>query len=171
MDENYIKVLDSFDFKDYICSKEIKEGLKKLNHRDTTKIIKNYEITKPYDYVRACGQNNFTDFALNKLNNITEEDSKYLLVRNIKGKLVYLYTNKLVEKLDEMNWLVSKGYFNSIKSTNNKIKGYFLNDDNVITIGKKSVGEIKIILEEANINSLASRKYYLFDRKHLAIEG
>lgn len=171
MDENYIKVLNSFDFKDYFSSEEIKECLKKSDHIDTTKIIKKYELTKPYDYVRACGENSFTDFALNKLNKITQEDSKYIIIRNIKGKLIYLYTNKLTEKLEEMNWLAAKGYFSSITSTNNKIKGYFRNDDNVITIGKKSVGEIKITLEEANINTLASRKHYLFDKKHLAIQG
>lgn len=76
----------------------------------------------------------------------------------------------MFEKIEEMKWIVSKGYFETIKSSTNKIKGYF-KDENEITIGKKYTGEIKIILNEADINSIVMRKYYLFDKNHLAIQS
>lgn len=170
MEDNYIKVLDSFKFDDYITTKQIKKELKESDHIEATKIIKKYGISQPYDYIRACGKSNFTDFAINKLEERTKEDSKYIISRNVNGKVMYLYTNKLFEKLEEMNWIVSKGYFDTIQSKSKKIKGYF-KDDNELTIGKKSTGEIKILLEEADINSIVTRKYYLFDRNHLSIQS
>ncbi|RXM59314.1 hypothetical protein [Clostridium tetani] len=170
MKDNYIKILDSFKFREYIEAKQIKRELKESDHIEATKIIKKYAIAQPYDYIRACGKSNFTDFALNKLEKRTEDDSKYIISRYVDGKVIYLYTNKLFEKLQEMKWLVSKGYFDTIQSRNKKIKGYF-KDENEITIGKKSIGEIKILLEEADINSIVTRKYYLFDKNHLSIQS
>jgi hypothetical protein len=170
VEDNYIKILDSFKFDEYITAKQIKKELRESDHIEATKIIKKYGIAQPYDYVRACGKNNFTDFALNKLENRTENDSKYIISRNFNGKIIYLYTDKLLEKVEEMKWLVSKGYFDTIQSNNNKMKGYF-KDENEITIGKKSVGEIKILLDEADINSIVKRKYYLFDKNHLTIQA
>lgn len=170
MKDNYIKVLDSFKFHDYITAKQIKKELKESDHIQATKIIKKYGISQPYDYVRACGKSNFTDFALNKLEKRTEEDSKYIISRYVGDKVIYLYTDKLFERLEEMRWLVSRGYFDTIQSSNNKIKGYF-KDENEITIGKKSIGEIKILLNEADVNSIVTRKYYLFDKNHLSIQS
>lgn len=170
MEDNYIKILDSFKFNDYITAKQIRKELKESDHIEATKIIKKYGIAQPYDYVRACGKNNFTDFAINKLEKRTEDDSKYIISRCVGDKVIYLYTDKLFEKLEEMKWLVSKGYFDSIQSQNKKIKGYF-KDENEITIGKKSTGEIKILLDEADINSIVTRKYYLFDKNHLSIQS
>ncbi len=170
MEENYIKILDSFKFNDYITTKQIKKELKKSDHIEATKIIKKYDIAQPYDYIRACGKSGFTDFALSKLEKRTENDSKYIISRNINGKVIYLYSDKLVEKVEEMKWLVSRGYFDTIQSKNNKVKGYFKNE-NEITIGKKAIGEIKILLDEADINSIVTRKYYLFDKNHLNIQA
>lgn len=170
MKNNYIKILDSFKFNDYITAKQIRNELKESDHIEAIKIIKKYGIARSYDYVRACGKSNFTDFALNKLEKRTEDDSKYIISRSVGDKVIYLYTDKLFEKLEEMKWLVSKGYFDTIKSPNKKIKGYF-KDENEITIGKKSTGEIKILLDEADINSIAIRKYYLFDKNHLSIQS
>ncbi|WP_026886832.1 hypothetical protein [Clostridium beijerinckii] len=170
MEKNYIKILDSFKFNDYITTKQIKYELKYSDHVEATKIIKKYNIAQSYDYIRACGKSGFTDFALSKLEKITENDSKYIISRKIDDRVIYLYSNKLPEKVEEMKWLVSKGYFDTIQSKNNKIKGYFKNE-NEITIGKKSVGEIKIILDEADINSIVTRKYYLFNKNHLNIQA
>lgn len=170
MEDNYIKILDSFKFDEYITVKQIKKELKEADHIEATKIIKKYSIAQPYDYIRACGKSDFTDFALNKLEKRTEDDSKYIISRYVNGKVIYLYTNKLSEKLEEMKWLVSKGYFDTVQSKNKKIKGYF-KDENEITIGKKSIGEVKISLEEADINSIVARKYYLFDKNHLSIQS
>ena len=170
MEDSYIKILDSFNINDYIETKQIKKELKEADHIEATKIIKRYGIVQPYDYVRACGKSNFTDFALNKLEKRTESDSKYIISKLVGDKVIYLYTNDLFEKLQEMKWIVSKGYFETIKSSTNKIKGYF-KDENEITIGKKYTGEIKIILNEADINSIVMRKYYLFDKNHLAIQS
>lgn len=170
MQDNYIKILDSFKFDEYITAKQVKKELREADHIEATKIIKKYGIAQPYDYIRACGKSNFTDFALNKLEKRTEDDSKYIISRYVDGKVIYLYTDKLFEKLEEMKWLVSKGYFNTIQSNNKKIKGYF-KDENEITIGKKSIGEVKISLEQADINSIVTRKYYLFDKNHLSIQS
>lgn len=170
MEDNYIRILDSFKINDYITTKQIRKELKESDHIEATKIIKKYGIVQPYDYVRACGKSNFTDFALNKLEKITEDDSKYIISRLVGDKIIYQYTNKLFEKLEEMKWLVTKGYFDTIQSSNKKIKGYF-KDENEITIGKKSTGQIKILLDEANINSIVTRKYYLFDKNHLSIQA
>lgn len=170
MEDNYIKILDSFKFNDYITSEQVKKELREADHIAATKIIKKYEIVQPYDYIRSCGKSNFTDFALNKLVKITEDDSKYIISRYIGDKVVYLYTDKLLEKVEEMKWLDSKGYFNTVQSDNKKIKGYF-KDENEITIGKKSTGEVKILLERADINSIVTRKYYLFDKNHLGIQS
>lgn len=170
MEDNYIKILDSFKFDQYIAAKQIKKELKESDHIEATKIIRKYSIAPPYDYIRACGKSNFTDFALNKLEKRTEYDSKYIISRYADGKVTYLYTSKLFEKLEEMKWIVSKGYFDTVQSQNRKIKGYF-KAENEITIGKKSVGEIKILLEEADINSIVTRKYYLFDKNHLSIQS
>lgn len=170
MEDNYIKILDSFKFDEYITTKQIKKQLKESDHIEATKIIRKYGISQPYDYIRACGKSNFTDFALNKLEKITERDSKYIISRKVNDRVIYLYTDKLIEKVEEMKWLVSKGYFDTIQSQNNKIKGYFKNE-NEITIGKKSVGEIKILLDEADINSIVTRKYYYFNKNHLSIQA
>lgn len=170
VEDNYIKILDGFKSNNYITAKQIRKELKESDHIEATKIIKKYGIAQPYDYVRACGKSNFTDFALNKLEKRTEDDSKYIISRCVDGKVIYLYTDKLFEKLEEMKWLVSKGYFDTIQSQNKKIKGYF-KDENEITIGKKSTGEIKILLDEADINSIVTRKYYLFDKNHLCIQS
>lgn len=170
MENNYIKILDSFKISDYIAAREVKKELQTSDHIEATRIIKKYGIAQPYDYIRSCGESNFTDFALNKLEKITEADSKYIISRTVNGKVIHLYTNKLLEKVDEMRWLVSKGYFDSIQSQSNKIKGYF-KGENEITIGKKSVGEIRILLDEADINSIVKRKYYLFDKNHLSIQA
>lgn len=170
MQDNYTKILDSFKFDEYIAVKQIKKELKESDHIEAAKIIKKYGIAQPYDYIRACGKSNFTDFALNKLEKRTEDDSKYIISRYVDGKVIYLYTNKLFQKLEEMEWLVSKGYFDTIQLQNKKIKGYF-KDENEITIGKKSIGEIKILLEKADINSIVTRKYYLFDKNHLSIQS
>ena len=167
---NYIKILDSFNFNEYITIKQMKDNLLKSNHIEAIKILKKHNITEPYDYLRACGKSNFTDFALNKLEKITQDDSKYIISRNVKGKVIYLYANNLAEKLEEMKFLVTKGYFDTVESKNNRIKGYF-KTENEITIGKKLTGEIKIVLEQADINSIVTRKYYLFDKNHLSIQG
>ncbi|MBX4261546.1 hypothetical protein KTC96_02650 [Clostridium estertheticum] len=170
MESGYINILDSFKVNDYITTKEIKKELKESDHISAVKIIRKYDIAQPYDYIRACGKSDFTDFALNKLERITEEDSKYIISRNVNGKVIYLSTNNLYEKVEEMKWLVSKGYFNSVQSQTRKIKGYF-KAENEITIGKKSVGEIKIFLEKADINTIVKRKYYLFDKNHSSIQA
>lgn len=170
MEDNYIKILDSFKFDEYITTKQIKTELKEADHIEATKIIKKYSIAQPYDYIRACGKSDFTDFALNKLSRITDEDSKYIISRCVNNKVIYLQTNNLLEIVDKMKWLERRGYFNNIKSSNKKIKGYF-KEENQITIGKKSVGEIKILLEKADINSIAIRKYYLYDKNHLNIQA
>lgn len=170
MKDNYIKILDSFNFNEYITTNEIKKTLIDSNHIEAIKIMKKHNITEPYDYLRACGKSGFTDFALNKLEKITQDDSKYIISRNMNGKVIYLCTNKISEKLEEMKFLVDKGYFNTIESNSMKIKGYFT-EENEITIGKKSIGEMKIVLDEANLNSIVTRKYYLFDKNHLSIQG
>lgn len=170
MINKYMDVLDCFDTNNYISTRSMKNELKESNHIEAINILKKYNIAQPYDYLRACGTHGFTDFALNKLKKITQDDSKYIISREIKGKNVYLYCDNLIEKVEEMNWLVSKGYFNSIKSKTNKIKGHFKNE-NELVIGKKSTGEIKIQLEKADINSIVTRKYYLFDKNHLAIQA
>lgn len=170
MEDNYIKILDSFRINDYITTKQIKKELKEADHIEATRIIRKYAIAQPYDYVRACGKSDFTDFALNKLEKRTEDDSKYIISKLVGDKVIYLYTDNLFEKLEEMKWLVSKGYFDTIQSSTNKVKGYF-KDENEITIGKKYTGEIKILLKEADINSIVTRKYYLFDKNHLAIQS
>ena len=56
MEDNYIKILDSFNINDYIETKQIKKELKEADHIEATKIIKKYGIVQPYDYVRACGK-------------------------------------------------------------------------------------------------------------------
>lgn len=170
MKDNYIKILDSFNLNEYITTNEIKKTLIDSNHIEAIKIMKKHNIAEPYDYLRACGKSGFTDFALNKLEKITQDDSKYIISRNINGKVIYLCTNKISEKLEEMKFLVDKGYFNTIESNSMKIKGYFT-EENEITIGKKSTGEMKILLDEANLNSIVTRKYYLFDKNHLSIQG
>lgn len=170
MEENYIKILDSFNFDQFTTTRQIKSRLKKSNHIEAIKIMKEFNIAQSYDYLRACGKSNFTDFALRKLEDIIQDDSKYIISRNINGKITYLYTKKLAEKLEEMRYLVNKGYFDTIKSDNKKIKGYFENENEII-IGKKSTGKINIILEEANINTIATHKYYLFDKNHLVIQA
>lgn len=170
LEDNYIKILDSFNFDEFITTKEMKESLNKSNHIEAMKIMRRNNITQPYDYSRSCGESGFTDFALNKLEKITQEDSKYIISRNINGETVYLYTNNLQEIVDDMNRLANKGYFDTVKSNNKKIKGYF-KAENEIIIGKESTGKIKIILEKADINSIVTRKYYLFDKNHLSIQA
>lgn len=170
MEDNYIKILDSFNFNEYKTAKEIKYRLNKSSHIEAIKIIKEFNIAQPHDYLRACGKSNFTDFALRKLENITQDDSKYIISRNINGKIIYLYTNNFLENLEKMKFLVNRGYFDTVKSNNMKIKGYFKNENEII-IGKKSTGKMNIVLEEANINTIVTRKYYLFDKNHLNIQA
>lgn len=42
MEDNYIKILDSFKINDYIETKQIKKELKEADHIEATKIIKKY---------------------------------------------------------------------------------------------------------------------------------
>ena len=170
MDDDYIKILNSFNFNDFKSIQSIKDEFKQADHIEATQIIKNYGLATSWDYVRACGKNNFTDLPLKLLRSTVNEDSKFIISRPINGKVIYLYTDQLLDIVEKINWLETKGYFNTIKKSTSKIKGRFF-EENILTIGKKSIEEFKFTLDNANINTIAARKYYYFNKNHLQIQG
>ena len=168
--KTFYSLLDSFDISTYTNSVEFEKKLKVSNHREAINLIKTYHLAQPYDYIRSCGDHNFTDFSISKLNTLLTEDSKYLIARNIDNQVLYLYCNDFISKLDEFNFLIQKGYFNSFKSPSPRLKAHFISE-NELLVGNKSTSLIKITLEKADISSLVTRKFYYFKKNHLSIQA
>ena len=167
--DNLFSLLDTFNLENYTDSMMLEKKFKVANHKEAIQLIKTYQFTQPYDYIRSCGNSSFTDFSIKKLNALTTEDSKYLIARNFNGQILYLYCNNFLSKVDEFNFIINKGYFDSFKSDSQKIKAHFISENELI-VGNKSSNTIKITLEKADISSLISRKFYYFKKNHLTLQ-
>lgn len=171
MKQIYHEVLDTADKYSFNKKKDIKKELESAEWIDAIKLIKNYEIASPRDYLRACGKCGWTDFYINKLKKRVTDESKYIISRRnpIDGKTIYLQSNNLQEIVYELEELINKGCLDNAKEKN-RVKGYFKGENELI-IGNNVVGKKKFILEKADINSIVKRKRYIFNKNHDRIEA
>ena len=70
-------ILNISNIEEHETSQLIKERITDaVNHKEIIRILKDYEVVNPNDYLRSCGISNFTDFSYQKITNPIYEYQK-----------------------------------------------------------------------------------------------
>ncbi|MBK5240330.1 hypothetical protein [Clostridium sp.] len=133
------------------------------NHKELKKTLIDYTIVTSFDYIRTFDENNFTDFSFSKVSNISNSESKYILVglSEAAGKPFVLYNPQLDCIHDEL--YQSMVYTNKVKGYNkdrNRVLGYY-EGDGIVRFGNKYPETIKIQFELATVDEIIRKKYYI----------
>jgi hypothetical protein len=132
-------------------------------HKELKKTLIDYSIVTCFDYIRTFDENNFTDFSLNKVSNIINSESKYILIgmSATDGNPFVLYNPNLEYINDEIfQNMIFTNEISGYNSERNRVFGYY-EGDGFIRFGNKSSNPLRIRFEEATIDEIIRKKYYI----------
>jgi hypothetical protein len=132
-------------------------------HKELKNTLIDYTIVTDSDYIRTFDENHFTDFSFNKVSNIINDESKFVLIGLSKLTSIpfVLYNPKLDSIHDEL--YQNMIYTNKVAGYNkdrNRVLGYY-EGDGILRFGNKYPSTIKIQFELATIEELIRKKYYI----------
>jgi hypothetical protein len=164
------RILKSFNIPEYIKSKEFVDQIKLSSHTQIAESCKQFGFKYNHDYLRSCGNLNFTDLYPNAIINDLNDNSKYIIIKeNLIGvPPIALVSNTFKEDfLYIYEYYIKRGYYDKNK---NCIKGHFI-DENILRFGTQKHGYYNIEFEKANITTLIKQKSYLLSVEHLHLQA
>ncbi|MFW6015650.1 MAG: hypothetical protein ACOCRK_04375 [bacterium] len=128
-------------------------------------ILKKTGIVTHNDYIRSINYktNNFTDINLNKVYNIVNDNSKYIISLNYSDKkdAIILHNSNLKEKLMEIHSkFVVRNISSGYDQKRNRVFCHFENDTR-LRIGNKSSEYMYIDFDQSNLENLLKKNNYI----------
>jgi hypothetical protein len=164
-DQDIKTVFSSIDTAEYINSQEFIDNVQRCDHQEIKEACIQFGFKYSHDYMKSCGDPNFTDLYPNSIYNILNDNSKYIIIKgNGEGKPpIALVNNNFKENFYELHErYFSKGYYDKNK---NCIKAHIV-DENILRFGTQDYGYFNIEFEEASIIDLIKQKIYIVSYEH-----